>query len=74
MLAGRCARGNRGAADHALLDLHLDLERRVTARIEDLASDDAGDLEHDPVLLFSRKARVPRAARDVAARESAVND
>jgi hypothetical protein len=40
----RSARGNCGAADLAGREIDLDLDRRVAARVEDLARADAGDL------------------------------
>src|SRR5690606_34895622 len=48
VLAGRRARGHRRRADEGLVDLDVDLDRGVASRVQDLARDDAGDLEHDP--------------------------
>ncbi len=45
-LAGRGARGHRREAARAGLERHLDLDRRVAARVEDLAGVDGGDGAH----------------------------
>ena len=44
--AGRGARGHRGAADAAILEQHLDLDRRIAAAVEDLAAVDVDDRGH----------------------------
>ena len=46
--AGRRAGGNRGASGRSRLERDLDLDRRVAAGIEDLASVDTGDAAHAP--------------------------
>src|SRR5262249_60672297 len=45
-LAGRSARGHRGAPGHAGAQPQLDLDGRVAARVEDLPALDAFDLRH----------------------------
>ena len=44
--AGRGARGHRGAAEAAVLEQHLDLDRRIAAAVEDLAAVDVDDRGH----------------------------
>ncbi len=51
VLAGRSARGHRGAPGGARLELDLDLDRGVAARVEDLPADDVDDDGHGAVLL-----------------------
>src|SRR6202521_3092471 len=41
--AGRCARGYGGSAEQPRLQHHVDLDRRVSSRVEDLPAVDAGD-------------------------------
>ena len=60
-LAGRGAGGHRGEPAGAGLEHDLDLDRRVAARVEDLARVDGGDGAHGRASLFSRAAgRAPR--------------
>lgn len=49
---GGGTRGDVGTADAAVLQEHLDLDSRVTARIEDLAGDDLHDFGHVSVSLL----------------------
>ena len=53
-LAGRGARGHRGQAARAGLERDLDLDRRVAARVEDLAGVDGGDRAHGRRAVYSR--------------------
>ena len=46
VLAGRSARGHRGAPGCAGLELDLDLDRGVAPRVEDLSADDVDDDGH----------------------------
>jgi hypothetical protein len=43
MRSGRCARRDRGAAEGAVLEHHIDLDGRVTAAVQDFPADDGGD-------------------------------
>src|SRR5690606_36763229 len=44
--AGGSARGNRGPAHRSLFQRHLDLDRRISAAVEDLAGMDVDDRGH----------------------------
>ena len=44
--AGRGARRHRGAAHRAVLEHHVDLDRRIAPAVEDLAGDDIDDRGH----------------------------
>ena len=67
-LAGRGAGGHRGAAARAGLERDLDLDRRVAARVEDLARVDGGDGAHGRASLLTAMAKRVRARRSFAGR------
>ena len=52
--AGRGARGDRRAAEGARLEQDVDLDRRVAARVEDLAGADVGDAAHSAIASLAR--------------------
>src|SRR5690606_8735657 len=47
MRAGRGAGGNSGPAHAAILQIHIDLNGRVSAAVENFARDDIGNGGHD---------------------------
>src|SRR5581483_3748854 len=59
-LAGGSAGRHRRAAPRAGLQLHLDLDRGIAARVENLARIDAGDRRHDQDLRSSTKSASAR--------------
>ena len=46
MGAGRGARGHGGAAEGAVLEGHIDLDRGIAARVQDFTGDDVDNLSH----------------------------
>ena len=73
MRAGRGARRHRGAAEAAVFQRHVDLDRRIAAAVEDLAGVDVDDRGHGAVLLHAMKRRRNRfAARPYTARRQSV--
>src|SRR5262249_39867119 len=63
---GRCARRDRGTPEAAALKLDINLDRRITAAIENFARDDIDDGSHgSPAFwLFYGRAGVPSSHRD----------
>ena len=54
MRAGRGTRGHGGAAETAIFEDHIDLDRRIAAAVENLAGNDVGDVGHWSALLSGR--------------------
>jgi hypothetical protein len=61
--SGRGARRNGGPAHRAVLENHIDLDRRIPAAVEDFTGDDVDDCSHNRASLLACSRRLLRQTK-----------